>query len=152
LEIVITGLFTFLAVFIAYKLENDKLKQERKIIFIHLLKSFKHEIEGNLGQLDKAFENKNKSSQHIKETIHTRNFPFSLEITKSFLNNTIIYEFLPDYAVKEIWNLLTETRKRREQQTKCGSDIIKYINNFKKTLEKTNMNITNKIKDLENSF
>lgn len=147
LEILFSGLFTFLAVYLAYYLENERQKRDRKKIFVNILKLFQQEILGNKKQLENAIKNYEKV-HHIENHVDTSNFPISLEVTKSFLNNEMINEFLSSTAINEVWELLTDMRKRREQQSKGGIDFIKYIKNSIKKIENTDKKLKNKISDL----
>ncbi len=148
-EVLVTGFFTFLAVYIAYYLENRRLRNERKNKFINLLKSLKSELLGNQNQLKIALKNyKKQPISFQKLTVNIQNFPISLEIIKSFMNNSLIYEFLPDYAIREIWNALTETRKAREHQVKQTFYFKIKVEELLDLLEENINKIDNKIKDL----
>lgn len=131
----ITLFATLIGVFLAFLIEAWRIKNSEREQVRNLLMALRHEIVENQESLNQM----NTHPTHIKATVHTRNWPLSLEIMKMILTETLIYKHCKPTAAKDIWDALQKLRRISRSQSTDGTsqtrDVLIALDSLKNILE-----------------
>lgn len=128
-EILLIALATFIGVYLAYHLENIRIKRNQEKKICNLLKALVFEIQQNESQLANIKEGK-------------KSFPISLEIMKTFLGDPDIYGLVSVGIIDYLWKILHYFRsisrslaKEKNPDQNDINNVIEFLNKFYNSIE-----------------